>query len=148
MLLFKRQQCKKSLLFLMVVVLFWANLVRSKLSRTPKVMTFHGISREVEMQCVPSLSATLDISVEFVLRAFKVWTEIQKGDLLPNYVIHSYDPQSKESADVALRTAVSPALTVLNFGSCTYVLPSISARLYSECVKQLTPVHGEFARVL
>ena len=130
-LLFKRQQCKKSLGFVALVLFFWKRYIEFKLSRDPaaeakakqRVIKFckGGLSGKDDTYVLPNLPATLEFSRRMLLRALKVWYEIQVGDALPNYAIHSYDPQSTESARMPMLTAISPKLTVLNFGSCTCV---------------------------
>ena len=119
-----------------------------------------GITKSGDISYDFKLANTIGITKRCFIRSFRLWNEIELDEMIPNYLIYQYAMNDEKSfIATKLHNIVSSKLTVLNFGSCTYVklflyalYPMYILRVHTKYIcgmyTQLTPIYGTFAKIL
>ena len=89
---------------------------------TSKIHSADGMGGENEPTAEADAKSILHVTGFMLANTFKKIQEIGMNEVLPNHVVHRYNPSDGTHSEVKLLEAVTPRLTVLNFGSCTYVI--------------------------
>lgn len=85
-----------------------------------------GITGSADMSYDYRLSTTLGITKRNIIRSFRAWNEIEIGELIPNYLVYQYvSNDAKSFIATKFDDIVSTKVTILNFGSCTYVYSNL-----------------------
>ena len=140
--MFKSKKLKNSFGYLTSICSAWKQffiyLYRSKFDRKAleeqqqrsKQILKGGITGTAPIVCDYDFNFCWAVTERYFVRAIRAWNLIEIGDAIPNHTVYRYtvnehgsNPNSYSFVQTELHRIGSHKLTVLNFGSCTYVLP-------------------------